>query len=590
MSGSLIPNAKQQFLDANGNPLAGGFVYFYIPSTTTFKNTYQNAALTILNSNPIILDSAGEAIIYGSGSYRQIVNDVNGNLIWDQTTVVPITLSDVGDVYSAANGSSLIGYNEGASGAVNRTVQAKLQEQVSVKDFGAVGNGTTDDTTAIQNAINSGARSIYIPAGRYKVTSTLNLCNLSVSGVGLKIYGDCVQYDDGTTTAASVILSNPGTNRWVAEIIGSQFVTIEDVMFISTGSNSALGGILLARSTSANYAQNNSLRRVIVKIDTNIGNSIALGNNCAEQFVCDECWFQADIGYVTTLANEYGFVSQYTTIANSIYSNTAQAFRLTTFTPLTSAGIVMQGLATANFDTCVVIPKSGNTYPNGIVVKSSTQAYQDCSNVTFTGQIEYCANAIRLEGNSRDLNLNFSTSNITNSHVIAYSITNHYNLYLKTTTLNTTGVNVFSTTGGTVYVHGGQIVIGTNLKMVDNNIVLKGTDIDGGNANLNNQAVFYVFQNSSYHTRFSNSKLWGSSVWNPGTIASGTVNSFTFTLTGVAVGDKVDVFFPYASQGAIVQGSVDSVDTIKLVLLNMTGSPITFTSGTWFVYAERPTI
>ena len=45
MSGLIIPNAKQQFLDANGNPLAGGFVYYYIPSTTTFKNTYQNAAL-----------------------------------------------------------------------------------------------------------------------------------------------------------------------------------------------------------------------------------------------------------------------------------------------------------------------------------------------------------------------------------------------------------------------------------------------------------------------------------------------------------------------------------------------------------------
>jgi hypothetical protein len=102
MSGSLIPNAKQQFLDANGNPLAGGFVYYYIPSTTTFKNTYQNAALTILNTNPIILDSAGECMAYGNGSYRQIVTDVNGNLIWDQPTVSCATTDYVDSAIAAA--------------------------------------------------------------------------------------------------------------------------------------------------------------------------------------------------------------------------------------------------------------------------------------------------------------------------------------------------------------------------------------------------------------------------------------------------------------------------------------------------------
>jgi microcystin-dependent protein len=54
--------------------------------TTTLKTTWRDAAETVANTNPIVLDSAGRAIIYGDGSYRQVVRDRNGNLIWDQIT------------------------------------------------------------------------------------------------------------------------------------------------------------------------------------------------------------------------------------------------------------------------------------------------------------------------------------------------------------------------------------------------------------------------------------------------------------------------------------------------------------------------
>lgn len=82
----LVPNAKQQFTDANGAPLAGGKVYFYQPGTLTPSPTYQDPNDTVLNSNPVLLDSAGRAIVWGTGQYRQIVRDRFGNLVWDQTT------------------------------------------------------------------------------------------------------------------------------------------------------------------------------------------------------------------------------------------------------------------------------------------------------------------------------------------------------------------------------------------------------------------------------------------------------------------------------------------------------------------------
>lgn len=78
---------------------------------------------------------------------------------------------------AASGGSNLVGFLQAGTGAVARTVQSKERDTVSVKDFGAVGDGTTDDTAAIQAAIAaSGVGGLLIWAkGTYKVTSTLNM-------------------------------------------------------------------------------------------------------------------------------------------------------------------------------------------------------------------------------------------------------------------------------------------------------------------------------------------------------------------------------------------------------------------------------
>ncbi len=155
-----IANGKQQFIDGNGAPLAGGSVAFYSPGTLNPVNTWQDSGLTVLNANPVTLDANGMASIWGVGStqYRQIVKDVLGNTVWDQV---------VGLIDS---------YQLSATGAVVRPVPAKLAESVSVLDFGADPTGVADSTAAIQAAIATG-KPLLTPEGTYLVSGTLSFTN-----------------------------------------------------------------------------------------------------------------------------------------------------------------------------------------------------------------------------------------------------------------------------------------------------------------------------------------------------------------------------------------------------------------------------
>jgi len=80
---------------------------------------------------------------------------------------VRFEVNDIGE--TSAN---LVSYTPAGTGAVDTTVQTKLRESVSVKDFGAVGDGVTDDTAAIQAALDTG-KPTFIPHGKYKITSEL---------------------------------------------------------------------------------------------------------------------------------------------------------------------------------------------------------------------------------------------------------------------------------------------------------------------------------------------------------------------------------------------------------------------------------
>jgi len=79
----LTPSPKTAFVDNAGEPLVGGQLYTYIAGTTTLQATYTDATATTANTNPIILDSRGEANVWlGGAIYKFVLKDADGALIW----------------------------------------------------------------------------------------------------------------------------------------------------------------------------------------------------------------------------------------------------------------------------------------------------------------------------------------------------------------------------------------------------------------------------------------------------------------------------------------------------------------------------
>jgi len=101
------------------------------------------------------------------------------------------------------------GFIQSGTGAVQRTVESKLQDVVSVKDFGAVGDGVADDTAALQAALSAGAKKVVFPDGTYLLNSSTEglvvSSNTTVSGYGATIKNTAFQSPSTETAAGDAL-------------------------------------------------------------------------------------------------------------------------------------------------------------------------------------------------------------------------------------------------------------------------------------------------------------------------------------------------------------------------------------------------
>lgn len=193
MTASLLPWPLAKFFQPNTNlPLAGGKVYTYVAGTSTPLATYSDFAGTIPNTNPIILDANGQANIYlGSGlAYKIDVFDasnvhVPGYPVDNIIDSGSLLRADLANTANPALGDALIGVKRTLANSVATTVHAWIngQDVDPVVDFGAVGDGATDDTTAINNALAAGRwvdgkNRIFAISGNITLPATTRMRNI----------------------------------------------------------------------------------------------------------------------------------------------------------------------------------------------------------------------------------------------------------------------------------------------------------------------------------------------------------------------------------------------------------------------------
>jgi hypothetical protein len=243
----LFQLPKQLNISSSFTLSAGAKAYFYATTTTTPQDTYTTSALNVAHPNPVVADAAGvlpPIYLDPTLQYKLTLKTAADTLIYTVDPVNDQVLSAA--IITALLTQSIIGgllypvTAEETAALVTPTNYA--YPPLDVRRYGAVGDNSTDCTTALQNwlkVLNIAAtstqshKSAYLPAGRYLITAS----------IGKLIQSKCSIIGDGTDASRIVC---GGSGSYTALQIGADLpsgisnavssVTVRDLGFMRTGS------------------------------------------------------------------------------------------------------------------------------------------------------------------------------------------------------------------------------------------------------------------------------------------------------------------------------------------------------------------
>ena len=385
----------------------------------------------------------------------------------DSNTVTFLTGLNVGDLVQFSTATPVapnattaanVSYTPAGITAIPTTVQTKLRESVSVMDFGATGNGTTDDTAAIQAAITAiennmvlntvtspalGPQVLYFPDGYYKISAPLVITQaITLMGsksaeyaTGARLFqsvsGDLLRFNPagggisfsverltlistvaGTGNLINVLPGTPGYNSW--RVKDCCFVNPQQMSIRATGDDIQITDCTFDVSGFS-------------------GNSIQLGSNTAGDVASNVritgCNFFSTIVKCILHYNAYNVVVANNQVSQTISSKTVAFYDAFDSTPTLVKSIAITG--------------------NNLVGVSRLLAVNTGSDISFVGNVcNDCGNgvseiynAILLSGNINGININanlisgaYGANNIVSSTVTTLTNANITQNIIRATT------------------------------------------------------------------------------------------------------------------------------------------------------------
>ena len=424
----------------------------------------------------------------------------------------------LGDVANGVSSSSIT-YQGTGTGAVSRLLTSKVGDVVSVKDFGAVGNGTTDDTTVIQAAINSlsSGGTLTFPPGNYKCNSGLTvsandvilvfeggaklsyttptLSLLAVTGLRCKLFNatiDAPAVFDGTNAVVTYAVVNVQAENFAAESCTLNNVPRAGFWFNNvnngsiqgctvnggttegffTGSNTVHFGIVIDPGPTGSQGNfiiaNNFINRCVQGAGSgNIGaasqeQSMTISGNVFE--LCwNHGWYSAGLANgISVTGNAFNACQVPIALTGSNHTVTSNAIVVAT----TGSGLItdneLTGISLRDPVNCIV---SNNSIKGENVNAGAVIGLDDLSGVDGNNKVE---------GNIVSNN----TIEITNSSVAGVNAIRLTALSASNVSNNIISGNIIRAPGrsseGLIQIVGGSSAVSQNNSVVDNVIIANG--------------------------------------------------------------------------------------------------------------------